>query len=253
MALPSRRKEKHGPPEWIVTFGDMMSLLLCFFILLQMFSELKQEREYQRVITAIKEAFGYSGGVGVLPVDDPPTRSMIEALETMAIKSYDETRSSQSPTESIEGVHMRVTKVREGMMFTIGGPSTFDELSAEVKSSVHGELRKLAVLLAGRNNKIVVRGHAAAKYLPPTAAWQDLDELSYRRARNVMRILADLGLEDRVFRLEAVGTREPINPRALIGPAAVENRRVEIILTEELVEESTTDANFTDPDLARGE
>ena len=246
------KKQEAGVPVWVVTFGDMMALLLCFFILLQMFSELKKDREYQRVVTAIKDAFGFSGGIGVLPIDDPPTRSMIEHLQTLAVNTYDDIKSSQSPTESIDGTHLRVTKVREGMKFTIGGPSTFDELSAEVKPAVHGDLRKLSVLLAGRNNKIVVRGHAAAKYLPPTAPWQDLDQLSYQRARNVMRILADLGLEDRVFRLEAVGSREPVNPRAIGGEAAVENRRVEIILTEELVDEASTDANFTDPDLARG-
>ena len=55
------KKAQPGVPGWMVTFGDMMALLLCFFILLQMFSELKQDREYQRVITAIKEAFGFSG------------------------------------------------------------------------------------------------------------------------------------------------------------------------------------------------
>ena len=58
MAITRQRKQQvTGVPPWIVTFGDMMALLLCFFILLQMFSELKQEREYQRVITAIKDAF----------------------------------------------------------------------------------------------------------------------------------------------------------------------------------------------------
>ncbi|MHC4990575.1 MAG: flagellar motor protein MotB, partial [Planctomycetota bacterium] len=65
------KQQRTGAPEWIVTFGDMMSLLLTFFILLQMFSEMKRDHEYQRVVTAIKEAFGYSGGVGVLPTDDP--------------------------------------------------------------------------------------------------------------------------------------------------------------------------------------
>ena len=69
-----------GAPLWIVTFGDMMALLLCFFILLQMFSELKKDHEYQRVITAIKEAFGYSGGIGVLPIDDPPLRYIVQQL-----------------------------------------------------------------------------------------------------------------------------------------------------------------------------
>ena len=79
MARTSKRS-RPGIPEWVVTFGDMMALLLCFFILLQMFSELKQDREYQRVITAIKEAFGYSGGIGVLPINDPPVRSIVETL-----------------------------------------------------------------------------------------------------------------------------------------------------------------------------
>ena len=59
-------------------------------------------------------------------------------------------------------------------------------------------------------------------------------------------------MEDRNFRMEAVGTREPVRPRAYEESEAAENRRVEIILTEELVEEANTDVNFTDPNLARG-
>ena len=208
------RKGRPGIAEWVVTFGDMMALLLCFFILLQMFSELKQDREYQRVITAIKEAFGYSGGIGVLPINDPPVRSIVEALEQMAIKQFEDTKTSRSPVDSIEGAFMRVTKIREGMMFTIGGPTTFDEGSVEVKPAVRKELEKLAVLLRGRTNKIVVRGHAANKYLPDNSPWKDLEDLSYYRAKSVKDILVELGLDDEVFRVEAVGKREPFRPRA---------------------------------------
>jgi flagellar motor protein MotB len=204
------------------------------------------------VITAIKEAFGYSGGIGVLPIDDPPVRSIVEQLENMAVKQYEDTKTSRSPVESIVGAHMRVKKIRDGMMFTIGGPASFEEASAEVGPSVRRELEKLAVLLDGRSNKILVRGHAAAKYLPPSTPWADLDELSYHRARTVRDILVELGLEDRVFRIEAVGAREPVRPRAHDAAEAAENRRVEIILTEQLVEEANTDADFTDPNLARG-
>lgn len=252
--MAGKRKQKQGPtvPEWVVTFGDMMSLLLCFFILLQMFSELKRDHEYQRVITAIKEAFGYSGGVGTLPVDDPPLRSVVEQLETLAIQRYEEAKSSQSPTASVDGTQMRVRKMREGVVFTIGGPSTFDEFSADIKQSVRKDLERLASLLAGRNNKIIVRGHATAKYIPDSVSWRDLDELSFHRARNVKDTLVELGIEDRVFRLEAAGTREPVRPRAVEIHKAAENRRVEIILTEHLVEETATDADFADPSLARG-
>lgn len=245
-------KSEAKVPEWVVTFGDMMSLLLCFFILLQMFSELKRDHEYQRVITAIKEAFGYSGGIGVMPVDDPPLRSIIEQLEAMALKNYQGTNVSQNTVPGMDGPHMKVTRVREGIMFTIGGASMFEPLSAEVKQPVRQELEKLATLLAGRNNKVIIRGHAALKYLPPDSAWKDLDDLSFARARNVKDVLVELGLEDRVFRLEAAGAREPARPRAIEPEEAAENRRVEVIMTEALVEEMNADAHFTDPDGARG-
>ncbi len=252
MAGKRPKKPVPGVAAWVVTFGDMMALLLCFFILLQMFSELKRDHEYQRVITAIKEAFGYAGGVGVLPIDDPPIRSIVQHFEEMAIKRFEDVNSSQSPTKSIEGRRMRVKKLREGVVFTIGGPSMFDEFSAQIKPSVYRELQKLSVLLAGRSNKIIVRGHTAAKYIPDSSPWNDLDELAFQRARHVKDVLVELGLQDRVFRLEAVGTREPVRSRALEPATAAKNRRVEIILTEQLVEEANTDADFTDPDLARG-
>ncbi len=246
------KKEAPGLPGWLVTFGDMMALLLCFFILMQMFSELKQDREYQRVITGIKEAFGYSGGIGVLPIDDPPVRSIIEQLEQMAIKQYEETKTARSPVDSVEGAHVRVKKVREGTVFTIGGPAVFDEFSAEVKPAIRDDLKMIATLLDGRNNKIIVRGHAHAKYLPTGSPWRDLTDLSYERARAVMAVLVELGIDDRVFRLEAVGAREPVRPRANDPVDEAQNRRVEVILTEQLVEEANIDADFTDPNLARG-
>ncbi|MHC5004744.1 MAG: OmpA/MotB family protein [Planctomycetota bacterium] len=246
------RKREQGVPEWVVTFGDLMSLLLTFFILLQMFSEMKRDHEYQRVVTAIKEAFGYSGGVGVLPTDDPPLKSILEQMELMALRNFENTQVSQNETPGMEGPQMRVTRIREGVVFTIGGPSSFDERSAEIKPAVTEQLRQLAVLLAGRRNKIVIRGHASAKYLPDGSPWADLDDLSFERARNVKDVLVECGLDDRVFRLEAVGTREPARPRAVDPAEAAENRRVEVILTERLVEEFDSDSESTSEDLARG-
>jgi chemotaxis protein MotB len=252
MAMKKRKSEGPSVPEWVVTFGDMMSLLLCFFILLQMFSELKKDHEYQRVVTAIKEAFGFSGGIGVLPTDDIPLTSMIETLESLALRTYAETKISQNEVEGMDGPMMRVTSVRDGLAFVIGGPSTFDEGSAEVKPEVRAELAKLAVILKGRRNKIDVVGHAQVMFLPDDARWSNLDELSFARAKNIKDVLVEYGLDDRVFRLQAAGVREPAVPRALDPGDAAENRRVEIIMTEQLVDELNTDANFTNPSLARG-
>ncbi|HRP61753.1 MAG TPA: flagellar motor protein MotB [Phycisphaerales bacterium] len=246
------KKASGGVPEWVVTFGDMMALLLVFFILIQMFSELKKEHEYQRVITAVKEAFGYAGGIGVLPIDNPPLRSIIEQLEQLALKNQETTKISQNDTPGVDGAEMRVTKVREGIVFTIGGPAMFDEGSAEIKPIARREIEKLATLLAGRKNKVIVRGHSAAKYLPANSPWADLDALSFARAKNVKDLLMELGIEDVVFRLEAVGIREPARPRAVDPADVAENRRVEVILTEQLVEEMNSDWLGTNPNLARG-
>ena len=35
---------EEGAPLWIVTFGDLMSLLLCFFVLLLSFSEMDRQK-----------------------------------------------------------------------------------------------------------------------------------------------------------------------------------------------------------------
>ncbi|MDG2199965.1 MAG: OmpA family protein [Phycisphaerales bacterium] len=249
-----RRRAKRGIPGWVVTFGDMMALLLCFFILLQMFSEFKRDHEYQRVVTAIKEAFGFSGGVGVLPTDDIPVRSMVEILETMSVpKDGQESRMSQSADEGLVGEHTRVTRVQDGVRFTVGGVHLFDPMTAEVTEAGRAELSKLATLLAGRRNVILIRGHAAAKYLPDHAPWADLDELSYQRARSVHRVLLAEGLDDQVFRIEAVGAREPIVAQAMTEQEQAENRRVDIILTERLFDTPQLDSATQTVDASTGE
>lgn len=249
-----RKKQAAGVPEWVVTYGDMMSLLLCFFILLAAFSELKKEHEYQRVITAVKEAFGYSGGVGVMPTDDPPLRSMIELLESMAQRNPKEAKVAESPVRGIEGKHTRVSKVREGLMFTIGGHMTFEPASAELKPEAKEELRKIAQLLRGRRNKIAVRGHAATKLLPPDAPFSDLLDLSYHRAKATARFLVDEGgLDEDVVVIEVRGDTEPLRNRAIGPKAQTINRRVEVIMTEVMVEDLNKDHDYADENIARGD
>jgi chemotaxis protein MotB len=48
-----------GAPAWMVTFGDMMALLLTFFIMIASFSELKSEEKYQALLDAFQHQFGH--------------------------------------------------------------------------------------------------------------------------------------------------------------------------------------------------
>lgn len=248
-----KEPEAHGVPDWVVTFGDMMSLLLCFFILLAAFSELKKEHEYQQAVDAVKEAFGYQGGVGVLPTADPPTQSLIKKLEELSLETRTKTKVSQSNVKGVAGKNTKVKRIQDGMIFTIGGSSTFDRESSELKPQVQEELRALAKLVDGRRNIITIRGHADSKVLGPSSPWRDLHELSYDRARSVMKFFTEeLGMRPELFRLTACGDSEPINPRAADSSSQQVNRRVEIIVSDSVIDDYNSDPDFTDPDRARG-
>ena len=55
-SLPQEEVEE-GAPLWVGTFGDLMSLLMCFFVLLLSFSEMDRKK-YKMVSGSMKQAFG---------------------------------------------------------------------------------------------------------------------------------------------------------------------------------------------------
>jgi len=243
-----------GIPEWVVTYGDMMSLLLTFFILLAAFSELKKEDEYEKVVTAVKEAFGSTGGIGIMPSKDMPLRSMIQTLEEMAKKSFDQSNVSQSSAKGAAGSEVKVTRVQDGMMFTLGGSLGFEPGSAELLPGAREPLMEISRLLRGRENKVEIRGHAATKTLPENSPFKDLWDLSYARAKAVKDFLVvEGGLRKEVMEVVAVADTEPVAPRTYSPQAQAQNRRVEIIMTEALVDDLSPDANFSDPGRALGQ
>ena len=55
--LPPQEEVEEGAPLWVVTFGDLMSLLMCFFVLLLSFSEMDRKK-YRMVSGSMANAFG---------------------------------------------------------------------------------------------------------------------------------------------------------------------------------------------------
>ena len=55
MRVRKARSAPEGAPDWVVTFGDMMSLLLCFFVLLWMISAATTEEEKARMIEGFQQ------------------------------------------------------------------------------------------------------------------------------------------------------------------------------------------------------
>ena len=130
-----------GVPEWVVTYGDMMSLLLCFFILLAAFSELKQPREYQKVLDAIKEALGSSGGIGLAALDADVANSIASQLPQLAKRDGQKRSTDQTPLPNVSGRHPQAQVLHQSDRVAIGGALEFEPGSYQLTVAMQQKLK----------------------------------------------------------------------------------------------------------------
>ena len=233
-------------PEWVVTYGDLMSLLLTFFILLAAFSELKKEDEYQEVVESIKEAFGYEGGVGKISSKDPPANSTISQLQEIINRVGDEAQKGQSRTPSAAGPDPTSSYVADGVKTVVGTTVPFEAGSSEISETTQEYLiRDVVPKLRGLRFKIEVRGHAFGR--ADRAVAGDVDRMSFLRAKAVKDFLVTQGIESSRLVMTAVGSSEPISTNVADRTAMGQNRRVQVILTEVVPDEVNPDPNGTNP------
>lgn len=236
--MARRKEEPPSVPEWVVTYGDLMSLLLCFFILLAAFSELKQEREYLDVVKSIQEAFGYESGIGRTPADDIPTNSLLQIYEELDMRQSQQ--SSDRYTPNIQHRSPQTTYLTEGIKFVLGGAVTFQPASAELSDEAKTYLREAAELIRGTRMKVEIRGHAHG-YEDSTGG-ESLMDLSYRRAKTALDFLVnECNVSPLILVPVPVADHEPAPPNPYAASSGTEQRRVELIQTEINVEEVNTD------------
>ncbi|MGH1449075.1 MAG: flagellar motor protein MotB [Pseudomonadaceae bacterium] len=66
MDMPEE-EDKPGIPAWVVTFADLMSLLMCFFVLLLSFSEI-DAMKFKQIAGELSKAFGVQRDVPALEI-----------------------------------------------------------------------------------------------------------------------------------------------------------------------------------------
>src|SRR5690606_21613387 len=172
-----------GIPEWVVTFGDMMSLLLTFFIMLVSMSELKQEEKFQAMLESMRRQFGHgTAAAAVIP------GLLSEANSSLSAIAPAESRAQRKnllegghDARSVPGDHARVQDVRRGRDATSGGVIYFEEDAAELTQANKQELAIIARNLAGKPQKIEVRGHTSRLPVNPQSGVRDHWDLAFDR------------------------------------------------------------------------
>lgn len=108
-AKAKKAQESTGSPPWMATFADLMSLLMCFFVLLLSFSEMDLQK-YKQVSGSMKEAFGVQRevktmempkGTSIIAKEFTPGRPSPTVMKIVRQDSIDEARQTLSFTDSM--------------------------------------------------------------------------------------------------------------------------------------------------------
>ena len=220
----------------MVTYGDMVTLLLTFFVFLASMANYDDfNSRFMTAMQSIRQAMGMHDHT------DKATEAMIDFDKLMVkLESVVEPKSSDQQGSAkkfgLERKNFMLRRTNDGMEITMGGPVLFDPFSSRLSDEGKELIRFIGGELKGRRNKIEIRGHAADEPQPVNWSYDDSMKLSYRRAEVVANELMLRGVDPRAILLAAAGANEPVARQLQDADKISANRRVEIIIRESLID-----------------
>jgi chemotaxis protein MotB len=172
-----------GVPEWVVTYGDMMSLLFTFFIMLVSLSELQADKKFRAVLDSIQKQLGYRSAPISPPGVNFPLNAMIQQFDTLDSFSNKHKHRRGLRQESIVGDEIRVFRTRDGDAVLVGLRIPFTPGEAKLSKLARARLTVIVGKLAGRKNKVEIRAHTSPEPHPNSTTSLEKTDLSYARAR----------------------------------------------------------------------
>ncbi len=144
-----------GAPVWMCTFADLMSLLMCFFILLLSFSVMDAQK-YKQVAGSMKDAFGVQKGK--MATESISGMEMIsKAMPTVPLQV--QLRVSQAVREEIEGGIIEADYGPDGLTLRVKGEVAYDSGRALIKPRFKALLDKLGKVVTEMDVMATVSGH----------------------------------------------------------------------------------------------
>jgi len=235
-----KKQDEPTPSTWLNTYSDMITLCLCFFVILFNPDEVTQAQ-----LDAIAEAIR-TGGIGSMPggLTLSAGRSAELGNTIMALPSMERGRvmgTAMRKAISVFSPEIRSNKVRithdeRGLVITLAGDALFNPASARINiEATRDMLMRLATYLASdelRGQKFRIEGHTDAVDIDPSGPWEDNWQLSSERSRAVLRYLAALGIDERRFQIAGFADTMPLATNETEEGRAI-NRRVDVIIIDE--------------------
>ncbi len=263
----AKAKAATGAPAWVMTFADLMSLLMCFFVLLLSFSEMDVQK-YKQVAGSLREAFGVQRlveskimpkGTSIIAQEFSPGRPTPTPINEVRQQTTDETKenldfsdsehkgkgSAEHAQESSEQaariLEMLKEEVELGQLDVETAPGktiiriqekgSFGSGSAVLENPFEPVMAKISDVITQTSGHIVVGGHTDDIPIA-TQRYRSNWELSAGRAVTVVHhLLRYNALDESRVLVQGHADSRPLVPNDSRANRA-RNRRVEITIVE---------------------
>ncbi|MBT4286937.1 MAG: flagellar motor protein MotB [Deltaproteobacteria bacterium] len=194
--------------EWIYTYGDMVTLLLCFFVLLFAMSKTNEEK-FKAVAASFK------GGPPASPFVFTGMPTFMESMESSLKKS------------DIAEV-MDITVDDQGITVSFSDTAMFDPGSANPTEEGKDIIEKFARILYAVPNGVIIEGHTDDQKIS-NETYPSNWELSGARSGSIARLLEEFGIQS--TRMEIIGYGST-RPKVSNDTAELRrlNRRIDILI-----------------------
>ncbi|MBY3619286.1 OmpA family protein [Acinetobacter sp. CUI P1] len=267
-----RVETRESRDRWMITYADLITLLLIFFVILYAMSSLDTDK-YNIVTGSLSETFKsgntvLEGGNGILDagktIESKPesTDGNGNAAATARPNGEsDEQMENEAPSarelafreqeaklaelmgvitnyveENNLGEQIFVADKPQGIEITLSDRFLFDIGKADLKSPAFPALQQLSGLFKNIGAKISIEGHTDNTPVSSASHFNDNWELSGARALSVLRFFLDReGLNPDNFQYAGYADTQPTADNTSAA-GQQKNRRVEIIVLRQLQE-----------------
>ncbi|HEX6989554.1 MAG TPA: flagellar motor protein MotB [Bacillota bacterium] len=220
--------------EWLSTYSDMVTLVLCFFVLLYTFSTL-DVRKFQQALVSLQGAFGILPGAATARTqplqqagDGDPEQQLVFLPDLAQIQAVQ--WEIEQVLEEVGMSDAVVTRIEErGLVVRFTDSALFDSGRADLRPDSRVVLDRIAEVIRRIPNHVRVEGHTDDRPIH-TLRFPTNWELSTARATAVIRhFIERYGLDPGRLSAAGYGEYRPIADNAT-PEGRQQNRRVDIVI-----------------------
>ncbi|MEC1263046.1 flagellar motor protein MotS [Bacillus swezeyi] len=222
-----RRKRESGrkSSNWIITFSDLITLILVFFILLFSMSQIDLNKFKAAVGSFQDRADGESATEQTDRGRDQHAKKAADSQDDLLKKINDYIEKNQ-----LSGL-ITAKRDERGVILVLQEAVLFDSGKADIKDQAYPLLHKIAVLLKTVSNPINVEGHTDNRPIS-TYRFPSNWELSAARASTVIGYFTEKEkLDSSRFLAVGYADTKPVRDNRTESHMK-ENRRVEIVISK---------------------